>query len=446
MTAHDLAYFRVPAVAAVFSARALVQRALDVEAALARAEAAAGVIAPSAADAIGARCRVEFFDVPALVEEAAAAGTLVVPLVRALTGLVDPPARQAVHWGATSQDVLDTAMVLQVREGLALLERDLRAVGEACLRLAQDHRRTVMAGRTLLQHAVPITFGLKAARWVALVTRLVQRMREVAPRVLVVQLGGAAGTLAALGPAGPRVVELVARELGLGVPDLPWHAERDRVGELAALLGLTAGGMAKIAGDLALLGQTEVGEVSTAAQAGAGRSSAMPHKRNPADAALALASARLAVGTACTLLAAWPVQEHERAAGGWQAEWAALPELFERTAAAIAWVRRALEGVAVDAARMRANLAAGGGQVMAEALAVALAATLGREGAYRAVQRVCDAAVGAGLSLEQAATADAEIRAALPAEALARALEVERYLGSADLFIDRAVEGFRELG
>lgn len=418
MTAGDLAYFRAPAMAAVFSAPALVQRALDFEAALARAQAAAGVIPEDAAEAIAACCRADLFDVPALVEEAVASGTLAVPLVRALGALVEPSARGFVHWGATSQDVLDTAMVLQVRAGLDVLERGLRAVAQACAGLAHEHRRTVMAGRTLLQHAVPITFGLKAARWLALVVRLMGRLREARGRVLVVQLGGAAGTLAALGPHGPQVMELVARGLGLGTPDLPWHAERDRVGELGALLGLVAG---------------------------AGRSSTMPQKRNPVEPMLALASARLALGTASTVLAAWAAQEHERAVGGWQAEWAAVPELFERTAAAVDWVRRALEGLAVDSRRMRANLAAAGGQIMAEALTMALAGVLGREAAYRVVQRVCDDAARAGLPLERVAAADEEIRAALPAEQLVRALAAEHYLGSSDAFIDRALEGFRRL-
>ncbi|MDR7481097.1 MAG: adenylosuccinate lyase family protein [Armatimonadota bacterium] len=445
MTAGDLAYFRAPAMAAVFAAPALVQRALDFEAALARAQAAVGVIPAGAAEAIAARCRADLFDVPALVEEAAASGTLAVPLVRVLGGLVEPSARGFVHWGATSQDVLDTAMVLQVREGLDVLERGLRAVGQVCAGLAHEHRRTVMAGRTLLQHAVPITFGLKAARWLALVVRLVGRLREARGRVLVVQLGGAAGTLAALGPDGPRVMELVARALGLGVPDLPWHAERDRVGEVGAALGLVAGAAAKVAGDLALLSQTEVGEISTGAQAGAARSSTMPQKRNPVEPTFALANARLALGMASTVLAAWPAQEHERAAGGWQAEWAAVPELFERTAAAVDWVRRALDGLVVDAGRMRANLAAGGGQIMAEALTMALAGVLGREVAYRVVQRVCDTATRAGLPLERAAAADEEIRAALPADQLVRALAVEHYLGSTDAFIDRALEEFRRL-
>jgi 3-carboxy-cis,cis-muconate cycloisomerase len=330
-----------------------------------------------------------------------------------------------------------------MRDGLGLLERGLRDVARACAGLADRHRRTLMAGRTLLQHAVPVTFGLKAARWLAAVTRLLRRLRETRARVLVVQFGGAAGTLAALGPDGPRVTELLARELDLAVPDLPWHAERDRIGEVAGTLGVVAAAMGKIAGDLALLSQTEVAEVSTGAQAGEGRSSTMPQKRNPVEAVAASACARLALGAVPVLLAAG-MQEHERGAGGWQAEWEALPALFRHTAGAVDWVRRALATLTVDAGRMAANLAAAHGLVMAEALAMALAPRVGRDEAYRLVAEVCAQAERAGADLRETAAAHERVRATLPAAALERALDPARYLGSADAFIDRALAAFAE--
>ncbi|MBI3975167.1 MAG: 3-carboxy-cis,cis-muconate cycloisomerase [Armatimonadetes bacterium] len=434
--------FTTPEMSAVFSAASQVQRMLDFEAALARAQAGAGLIPSEAAEAIAARCRAELFDLAALSHDAAVAGTPAIPLVRMLTGLLDGPARRFVHWGATSQDAMDTGMMLQTRDGLDLLAARLLDIAGVCAALAERHRHTPMAGRTLLQHAVPITFGLKAARWLALTTRLVRRLRDLRARGLAVQLGGAAGTLAALGQDGIRVTELLARELDLAAPALPWHAERDRVAEIAAIVGIVAGAMAKVATDMALLAQTEVGEASTRAPAGAARSSAMPHKRNPAAAITAIAAARLAMGTVPTLLAGL-VQEHERAAGGWQAEWDALPRLFRLTAGAVEWVHRAVEGLEVDPARMRANLGLTDGLIMAEALMMALAPHLGRDEAYRVVQRASDRAAQTGTPLQKVAAADEQIRAALPPDRIERAFDVAGYLGSTDRFIDRALDDFR---
>ncbi|HEV8638673.1 MAG TPA: 3-carboxy-cis,cis-muconate cycloisomerase [Chloroflexota bacterium] len=437
------ALFTTPAMAAVFSAEARVRRMLDFEAALARAQARAGVIPPEAAAAIGASCRVELFDLDALAREAAVAGTPVIPLARMLGDLVGGEAVRYVHWGATSQDAIDTGMVLQARDGIDRLEEGLLALGAACASLAERHRATPMAGRTLLQHALPITFGLKAARWLALATRQARRLRELRRRVLVVQLGGAAGTLASLGTDGLRVMELLAEELGLAAPELPWHAERDRVGELAAGLGVVAGAMAKIAVDLALLAQTEVGEASEAAAPGKGGSSALPQKRNPVDATMALAAARLAIGQVPVVLGAM-AQEHERAAGAWQAEWAAIPDLFRFTAGALDRVRSALETLEVDADRMRRNLDAAGGLILAEALATALADKVGRPEAQRIVRGVCDRARRDGAELKTAALADERVAANLTPDAIGRALDPIGYLGAADAFVDRALAGYRE--
>jgi 3-carboxy-cis,cis-muconate cycloisomerase len=436
------AMLTTPEMSAAFSGTSLIQRMLDFEAGLARAEAAAGLIPQAAAEAIASRCRVALFDVAALYRESAAAGTPAVPLVRMLTHLVEGDAQGVVHWGATSQDAIDTAMILQMREGLDLLLRRLLALARICAGLAERHRRTPMAGRTLLQHAVPITFGLKSARWLGVVTRLHQRLHEAQARALVVQFGGAAGTLASLGDQGVRVMELLARELNLAVPEIPWHAERDRVGEVAATLGVTASAMAKMANDIALLGQTEVGEVSTGAQAATGRSSTMPQKRNPVEAMAASACARLAVGLVPVLLSAG-AHEHERAVGGWQAEWEAVPELFQRTAGAVEWVHRAMADLEVDADRMRANLEVTDGLIMAESLSTALAQHIGRGRAYETVQRICDLAVRQGMHLRAIAASDEHIRAVLSPDQIERAFDVSAYLGSSDAFIDRALDGFR---
>ncbi len=437
------ALYTTPAMAAVFAPEAHVRQLLAFEAALARAEARAGVIPPAAAEAITASAQIERFDVPALYREAARAGTLAIPLVRALTECVAEAGRAYVHWGATSQDAIDTALVLQMREGLALLEADLLRLCAACAELAGRHRATLMAGRTLLQQALPITFGLKAARWLALAVRQVQAVRDCR-RHLVVQFGGAAGTLAALGDRGLQVAELLAAELGLSLPDLPWHAERDRVAAIAAALGVLAGSMAKIAHDIVLLAQTEVGEASEASEAGKGGSSAMPHKRNPVDATLALAASRLALGQVPVVLAAM-AQEHERAAGGWQAEWQALPDLFRYTAGAAARVAEALAGLEVDAGRMRANLELGGGLLMAEALTMALAPHLGRPEAQRLVGQISARATSEGRTLHEAALANAQVGATLDPTEIEWALDPAGYLGSAEVLIERALEAYRGL-
>jgi 3-carboxy-cis,cis-muconate cycloisomerase len=349
-----------------------------------------------------------------------------------------------VHLGATSQDAIDTALVLQMRNGLDLLTGGLLAVGATCAQLADEHRRTPMVGRTLLQQAVPITFGLKAARWLDAATRRARRLRDVRDHTLAVQLGGAVGTLAALGPAGPRVAELLGEELGLPVPALPWHAERDRVAEVAAAVGIAAGTVAKIATDLVLLRQSEVREIDEAPVPGKGGSSAMPQKRNPVDATAALASARLAIGAVSVVLNAM-AQEHERAAGGWQAEWEAVPHLFCYAAGAVERVGDALEVLDVDPERMHANLDSSAGLVMAEALTMTLASQIGRTEAFRLVRQAVERAQSTRCDLREAALADERVRTALTALEIDEALDPPSYLGSAEVFIDRALAGYLEL-
>jgi 3-carboxy-cis,cis-muconate cycloisomerase len=437
-------FFATPGMTAAFSPQSHVRRMLLFEAALARAEARASIIPDAAAEAIAAACRVELYDVAALYQDAALAGTLAIPLVRALTDRVEDEAKRFVHWGATSQDAIDTALVLQMRDGLDLLLADLHPIATRCASLAERHRRTPMAGRTLLQQALPITFGLKAARWLGLVTRQIHRLREVREQAMVVQFGGAAGTLASLGDRGLDVAELVGEELGLAVPDLPWHAERDRIAEVASALGVLAGGMAKIAADVLLLRQTEVGEVTEEEVPGKGGSSAMPHKHNPVDATMAVAAARLAIGAVPVVLGAM-AQEHERAAGGWQAEWEALPALFRHTAGAVARVRETIGGIVVNPERMRANLDLTGGLVMAESLTTALAANLGRSASYELVQLLTKRAAAVGTDLRSIALADEQVRSVLSRDAIDRAFDPLTYLGSADAFIDRALVAYRGL-
>ena len=436
--------FSTPRMADVFSPEAHVQAMLAFEAALARAEARAGIIPLEAASAIEASCREAFIDVGLLYREAVMAGTPAIPLVRMLTKHVGGDAQKFVHWGATSQDAIDTALMLQMRDGLDLLVEELLGVCAACAKLAEDHRQTLMVGRTLLQQALPITFGLKAARWLALTVRQVQALRDRRERALAVQLGGAAGTLAAFGENGLQVVELLAKDLGLLAPDLPWHTERDRVAEIAASLGVASGAMEKIARDVILLAQTEVGEVSEGDAPGKGGSSAMPQKHNPVEATSAIASARLAIGVVPVILSAMG-QEHERAAGGWQAEWAALPDLFRYTAGAVASVRGTLSGLQIDPARMKANLDLTGGLIMAESLTMTLAPRLGRSDAQRLVKATCEEAVRSGVNLRQTALADAQIRAILSPAEIEQATNPSAYLGSTDTFINRALAAYRKI-
>jgi 3-carboxy-cis,cis-muconate cycloisomerase len=334
---------------AAVSDDAWLQAMLEVEAALARACAGAGVISAERAEAIAGACRPELFDVAAIGAEAANVGNPAEPLVRALRArLGDDPAADDVHRGATSQDIVDSAAMLVVRRALEPVLADLRGAADAAARLAAEHRDIVMIGRTLMQQAVPTTFGLKAAGWLVALDESTERLREVR---LAAQLGGAAGTLAGLGPG---VLGRFARELGLDEPVLPWHTDRTRIAELAGALGEACGAIAKVAGDVVLLAQTEVGEVREGV-AGRGGSSAMAHKRNPVAAISARAAARQAPGLVATLLASME-QEHERAAGGWHAEWPALRALLQFTGSAAAWLRDCLENLEVDAERMRANV------------------------------------------------------------------------------------------
>ena len=436
--------FSTPEMSSVFSYEAHVQAMLTFEAALARSEARVGILPQENAARIESACRVERFDVAALYREALTAGTPAIPLVRMLTAQVEGDAKGFVHWGATSQDAIDTALMLQMRQGLDLLINDLYVVCAACARLAEQHRSTLMIGRTLLQQAVPITFGLKAARWLSLTLRQMHALQEHRERTLAVQFGGAAGTLASLGQDGVRIVELLAEELGLPVPEMPWHTERDRIAEIATSLGVVAGAMSKIAGDIVLLAQTEVGEVTEGAVSGKGGSSAMPQKHNPVDATNALASARLAIGEVPVLLSAM-AQEHERAVGGWQAEWVAIPNLFRYTASAVEHVRLAVSGLQVDTQRMSTNLNMTNGLVMAESLTMALARHVGKSEAHLLVQGMCAQAVKSGVHLREVVVVETRVRSVLSLEEIDSVLDPVNYLGSTYTFIDRALASYRKV-
>lgn len=421
---------------------AWLQGMLDFEAALARAEARAGLIPAEAAEAIGEACRAENFDLAALGREGRGAANPAAPLVRALTEAVPETAAGHVHRGATSQDVMDTAAMLVSRRALAAISEEMEGVARACAGLADEHRATPMAGRTLLQQALPITFGLKAAGWLVAVERARERLAAVP---LTVQLGGAAGTLASLGSEGTRVLSLLAEELELAEPVVPWHTARSPVAELGAALALAAGALEKVALDVKLLAQTEVGEVAEPSGGGRGGSSTLPHKRNPVGAALAIGCARRVRGAAGVLLAAM-VQEHERAAGAWHSEWEALTEALALTGGAAGAVREALEGLEVHPERMRENLDLTGGLVLAEAVTTAMAKRVGRAEAHGVVQDACGRAVAAGRPLRDELVDDARVREQLSVEEIDRALDPAGYLGSAEAFVERALARHRSGG
>ena len=424
-----------------FTTARRVQAMLEVEVALAEALADTGVIPASSVAPIRAAARVDNYDLAALTADAAEAGNLLIPLVRRLTRLVaetDAAAAGHVHWGATSQDVIDTALVLHLRVAVAAVLASLDRAADGAADLAQRHVDTSMAGRTWLQQATPTTFGAKAAGWLDGLAGARTRLAAALDDALVVQFGGATGTLSTLGPAGPAVAAALAARLELRVPDMPWHTERGRLVAVACALGMACGTLGKIGRDIALLAQTEVGEVTEPAAAGRGPSSSMPHKRNPVAAAIAVAAAVQAPGLVATMLAAMP-QEHERALGGWQAEWDTLPALVDLASRSAAAMAAVLPHLVVHEHRMRANLDADGGVARAEGLVTALAPHLGRGDALALVEGVCATAVAQQRPLAEVAAAEPLILGLLDAAAIDRALAPGSVTGSSRIFVDRVL-------
>jgi 3-carboxy-cis,cis-muconate cycloisomerase len=424
---------------AVCDDTATLQHMLDFEAALARAEAACDVIPKTASGPIAAACKADRFDLDALGQAATRSGNLAIPLVKALTADVaksNAEAARYVHWGATSQDVIDTAAMLTLHEGIDALLLDLDRAIKGFAELARKHRDTPVVARTWLQHALPMPFGLKLAEYAAALHRSRLRLNRLREEAVALQFGGAAGTLAALGDRGLLVAEKLAAELKLPLPDAPWHTHRDRIAEAASVLAIIAGSCGKIARDVSLMMQTDVGEAFEPSGEGRGGSSTMPHKRNPVAAAGALAAATMAPNLAATILAA-QVQEHERSAGPWHAEWPTLPTLMLVTSGALAAVVDIAEGLEVDAARMRANLDATGGLIMAEAIAFALAEKIGKSEAHHLVEVLSRKAVAGKKHLRDVLAEDPKVKAQLSADKIAALLEPMTYQGTSQALIDR---------
>jgi 3-carboxy-cis,cis-muconate cycloisomerase len=427
------------------------QALLDVEAALARAAERAGLAAAGTGAAVTAAARAERFDVAEIGRQAALTGNPVPALVRALSALLPSGQQAAVHVGATSQDIIDTAVMLLARRGLAVIGADLTTAAGKAAELARANAGTVMAGRTLLQQAVPVTFGLVAAGWLTAIDEARRELDWFAASRLAVQYGGASGTLASLGTSGPAVAALLADELGLAEPVLPWHTDRLRIVQLAAALAGVCAALGKVARDVTLLAQTEVAEVAEGSHDPRhGGSSAMPHKRNPVASVLVLGCARRAPGLLATLAAA-AEQEHQRAAGAWHAEWETLSDLLRLTGSAASWSASLLTGLRVDATRMRANLEASGGLMMAEHIAAELAPAVGPLAAHDLVAAAAKRAGQGGGTLIAALLGDPDAAAALRAAGigeaeLAAAVDPAGYLGASAEFIRRALAVHDNLG
>ncbi|KTC07306.1 3-carboxy-cis,cis-muconate cycloisomerase [Pseudomonas syringae ICMP 11168] len=435
------AYFMQPEMREIFSDEGRVQGMLDFEAALARAQARVGLIPPEVVADIELSCDARLFDFDALAIAIGSAGNSAIPLVKALGKQIAARSAEAeryVHMGATSQDVMDSGLVLQLRRAIVLLERDLSRLADAMAEQAQRHAGTPLAGRTWLQQATPVTLGMKIAGWLGAVTRHRQRLNEIKPRLLCLQFGGASGSLAALGDQAFSVAEALADELQLALPEQPWHTQRDRLVEFAGLLGLIAGSLGKLGRDVSLLMQTEVGEVFEPSAPGKGGSSTMPHKRNPVGAAVMISTATRAPGLVGTMLSAMP-QEHERSLGLWHAEWETLPELCCLVSGSLQQALQVIPGLQVDAERMAINLQSTKGLVLAEAVSIALAQRIGRDAAHHLVEQCCRRAVEQGAHLRQVLGETPQVSEQFSSDELDRLLDPAHYLGQARHWVERAV-------
>lgn len=424
------------ALAELFSDQSILRAMLDFEVALAKAESRLGIIPSSAAQSIAAAADLAAFNAAELSRKSLRAGTPSIPLVKALTEIVrskDEFAAAFVHYGATSQDVSDTALMLLLKKAQALIEADLARCESALRELSEQHRNSVMLGRTLLQAGPPTTFGLKAAGWFGAVRRGRERLAPAFAEALMIQFGGAVGTLAVLGEKGPAVAQELASELGLGRPDAPWHAHRDRLAALMCACGVLTGSLGKIARDVSLLMQSEVGEAGEPVSEGRGGSSTMPHKRNPIGCTVTIAAATRVPGLVASYLTAM-VQEHERSAGGSQSEWPTVAAVIQATGIAAASIAEIVEGLTVDVTRMRQNLDGTRGIIFAEKAMTLLAAKLGREKAQQLLETAVRKAFEENRTFIDVLGDVPEIAEAFDKAELQRLTIAEDYLGSAEFF------------
>jgi len=430
----------------IFSDASRLQRMLDFEAALARALAQAGLTPQSSVAPIESQCDSKLFSIDALARAAALAGNPAIPLVKELTALVaksDDKAAGFVHLGATSQDVIDTGMVLQLRDAFNDTQQELARLSATLQKLTSAHQQTLLAGRTWMQQAAPVTLGLKFAGWLDAAERHRERFAETRRRAEVLQFGGAVGSLAALGNDGPRVAEFLASDLKLPLPDISWHAQRDRLAEVATTYGLLAGTLGKIARDISLMSQTEVGELQEPAAPGRGGSSTLPHKRNPVGCGVILAAAIRVPPLVSTMLTAM-VQENERGLGGWHAEWETLPEICMLTAGALSHLNQILDGLEIHEDAIARNLNATHGLLMAEAVSIALAKHVGKVSAHQLVERASHQAIDTSRSFRDVLVGEPEISKYLSAKDIENLLDPKKYTGSAQAMIERVLESSKK--
>ncbi|AYM91485.1 MULTISPECIES: class-II fumarase/aspartase family protein [Serratia] len=430
--------FGTPEMRAIFDDRELVRKYVEVEVALAKAEARCGVIPAEAAEEIAASCSADTLDFDLLRHETEIVGYPILPLVHQISKQAGSSGGY-VHWGATTQDIMDTAVVLQIRDAFELIETDITELRRILADMAQRYRITPMAGRTHLQQALPITFGYKAAIWLNMFDRHAERLAQARPRVLVGQFAGAAGTLASLGDKGLAVQQAMMEELRLGTPDSTWHVARDGFAEAVNLLGLITGSLGKIAYDVMLMASNEFGELYEPFVKGRGASSTMPQKRNPISSELMLACAKGVRQQAGLMLDAM-VQDLERATGPWHAEWIAIPESFILSAGALKQARFMLGGLIVDEAAMAKNLNMTNGLIVAEAVMMGLAPYIGRQDAHDVVYDACRIVNEQGGRLADVLNALPAIASRLQPELIEQLTDPTNYLGMAPQMVDRAVQ------
>lgn len=430
--------FSTPEMRQVFSDEGRTAYYLDIEAALARAQARLGVIPEAAAREIDRQCRIENIDLARLKQQTERIGYPILGVVQQIVDLCADGLGEWCHWGATTQDITDTAAILQIRAALALVENEMEVIAGVLADLSRRYRDTPMAGRSNLQQAVPLTFGFKMATLLAAMQRHRERLAQLRPRVLVGQFGGAVGTLASLGAAGLEVQAALMDELGLGHPEIAWHTVRDRIGEVACFLGLLTGTLGKISMDVKLLMQTEVAEVYEPFHAARGSSSTMPQKRNPVSCLYIHSTVALVRQHVAALLEA-AVADHERSTGPWEIEWISLPEIFLLASGALAQTRLMLSGLEVDPARMRANLDLTRGMIVSEAVMMGLGPHLGRQRAHDLVYDICRKVATSGEPLLDLLAQDAETSRHLSRAELAKLCDPQNYLGLAGEMVDRVV-------
>jgi 3-carboxy-cis,cis-muconate cycloisomerase len=434
--------FSTEAMRRVFSDENRVQKYLDIEAALAKVQARLSIIPREAAEEIVKHCQAAEYDFALLKKQTERIGYPVLPVVQQLVKKCANGVGEWCHWGATTQDITDTATVLQIREALDLVESEIKAISKALAGLAKKYRDTPMAGRSNLQQAVPITFGFKAATLLSGFDRHLQRLKELRPRVLVGEFGGAAGTLASLGKDGLKVQEGLMKELSLGQPAIAWHTMRDAIAETGCFLGLVTGTLGKIATDVKLMMQTEVEEVYEPFAEGRGSSSTMPQKRNPISCNYIVACTSMVRQNVAALLDAM-VEDHERSTGPWEIEWISVPEIFCLAAGALNQARFLMEGLEVDPARMRENLDLTRGLIVSEAVMMGLGPSLGRQRAHDLVYDICRKTITAKESFLDLLAADPDIAKHMKRDELAKLVDPSNYLGVAGEMIDRVLAGHR---